>query len=294
MLQSGLIAPWGQVGRWGISVSLWWSPAAPGLEEQPHWDAGWRMLLESQAKREINISLTVKKKKKRKRRLKNACNTGINVNLRWNQALNLLPWLVHVCPCKTACHQRGQHKPHHCMVTPHLQPRWNGRSWVLSSSWEPHLQRAERDHTALQNPCNGLTPAPIALSTACQAVRCWKTLQKAGLALNGPFIFCPITCQALWWLSHTEAQVYFEKLWSPAKAASCSSCPLQICQFVKEKNKYIKKKSSFSPVAPVSDPALSRQGLDSPSLLPTLMRRPKLSHKCCCPAASCLLQGGRL
>lgn len=62
----------------------------------------------------------------------------------------------------------------------------------------------------------------------------------------------------------------------------------------RKKINILKKKSSFSPVAPVSDPALSRQGLDSPSLLPTLMRRPKLSHKCCCPAASCLLQGGRL
>lgn len=72
----------------------------PTRRKNPHRDAGGRrLLLENQAKHEINISFTVEKKKKKKN-----CNMGINVNLRWEYALKLLArrgmlWLVHVCLC---------------------------------------------------------------------------------------------------------------------------------------------------------------------------------------------------
>lgn len=74
-----------------------------------HHPAGRRtLLLEYQAKREIsNFPFTVEKKERNEEKKKKACNMGINVNLKWEQALNLLTgrrmlWLVHICPYKVA------------------------------------------------------------------------------------------------------------------------------------------------------------------------------------------------
>lgn len=84
-----------------VAMKLPWGKAAPQL---PAWRENHIVMQEGEHFLRVKPSMKLIFRLQSKKKKKKACNMGINVYLRWKQALNLLPgtgvlWLVHAWPC---------------------------------------------------------------------------------------------------------------------------------------------------------------------------------------------------